>query len=126
MKILLAVPDRDLLSSLEIYLSLCGNEVVSAFDGIQAASAAANGGFDIALVDPELSRTTFGEMSRLFGETKTPVIALTKTRLPAGNATSASCLAYPFTPSELTERINEVVKKTVKKTENNRMVTDNE
>ena len=51
MKILTAASDRDLLSGLSRLLSADGHEVVAAFDGVQAVSAAGAESFDLAILD---------------------------------------------------------------------------
>ena len=114
MKILLALPDRDLLSGLCDILTLDGNDVRCAFDGIQAAKHAAEGGFDAALVDRALPRADLRAMTELLHASGTPVVVATKDRFSADlikNAYAESYMTYPFLVSDLTETLSGVTEK---------------
>lgn len=113
MKILLAVPDRDLLSGLKSYLEVSGYDVFTAFDGIQAVENTVKEKFDAAVIDFDLPRIKAAELIKLFDEKETPTVVLTKGRISAkllcGSVIASSYLTYPFLPEELIKRIEAVV-----------------
>ncbi len=114
MKILLALPDRDLLSGLGDILTLDGNEVTCAFDAIQAARFSSDKRFDAALVDRSLPRGDLRALTELLHESKTPVVVVTKDRFSAEllmRAEAESYMTYPFLVPDLTETLLGVTEK---------------
>ena len=112
MKILFAVPDRDLLQAYERLLQLNGHEVTAVFDGIQAAAQTAGQHFDAAVFDVKLSRVTPERLLELFREERIPAIVLSKDpgdrRTLDAKYPGNRYLHYPFLPEELEEYLKEI------------------
>ncbi|MBR3036787.1 MAG: response regulator [Lachnospiraceae bacterium] len=112
MKILLAVPDRDLLQAYERLLGLNGHEVTAVFDGIQAVTQTAGHRYDAAVFDVKLSRVSPEQLLELFREERIPAVILSKT--PKDRRTfdekypGNRYLNYPFLPEELEEKLKEI------------------
>ncbi|MBQ6036185.1 MAG: response regulator [Lachnospiraceae bacterium] len=112
MKILLAVPDRDLLQAYERLLGLNGHEVTAVFDGIQAVTQTAGHCYDAAVFDVKLSRVSPEQLLELFREERIPAVILSKT--PKDRRTfdekypGNRYLNYPFLPEELEEKLKEI------------------
>lgn len=114
MRILIALSDRDLLTGYAALLTSDGEEVVTAFDGAQAAAKLQEGGYDLAILDAELSRIGSKQVLRLLNETGVPSVMLLKSRpddLPALEEQKANAyLAFPFFPDELRNAMASVMK----------------
>ena len=109
MKILVAVPDRDLLSGLRKYFELCGHVVKTAFDGVKAVDRIRNDTFDAAVVDASLPRVPLKKVISYLLDADIHTTVLTEMRITAKTLTTApvanSYLVYPFLPEEIFSRI---------------------
>ena len=106
MRIIVAVPDRDLLQALSKLLELNGHEVSAVFDGVQAVSEAANTRFGLALLDDQISRVSIERLIGLFEEAGTRVLVLSKdSAAKKPDASGRAVLKYPFLPEELLQAI---------------------
>ena len=109
LRILLAVPDRDLLSGLAKYLEGRGHDVVTAFDGIKAIERIRAGSFDSAVIDDDLPRVPSAKVLSLLSDAGVRATVLTKERIDAaticGEPCAAAYLRYPFLPEEITNAL---------------------
>jgi len=112
MNILLAVPDRDLLSNLARILTLAGHTVTTAFDGLQAVGYAAGARPDAAVLDDTLPRVEPARLRAALREAGGALIVLSRRPLSVrllGEASAANAyLPYPFSPDELLSAIERV------------------
>ena len=115
MKILVAVPDRDLLSAIKRLLELGGDDAVSSFDGIMAIDMLAKGGFDAAVIDANIPRADVSAVVGYCIERNVRTVVLTyksvNTSQLLNDCIASSYLQYPFEPSKLTVLIRNVVSK---------------
>ena len=112
MRVLLALPDRDLLTGLTKLMTRDGHEVTGAVDGVKALEYAA-APFDVAVADCRLPRLPLFRVVDALRDKGVPVVLLWDQPItPAvltGDLPAASYLPYPFRPSELMERIDAVI-----------------
>ncbi|MBR0303623.1 MAG: response regulator transcription factor [Clostridia bacterium] len=105
MKILLAVPDRDLLSGLHKYLVSLGCEVATAHDGVIAIERLRESQLDAALVDDDLPRVPLDSVLDALSGAGVRATVLTKRRINAkmlcGKVCADSYISYPFLPEEI-------------------------
>lgn len=115
MKVLLASPDRDFLSSFEKLLALSGHGVVTSFDGTQVVKLVANGGIDVAVCDENIPRIDINRVAALLSESGIPVIVLlnrkVSTKLLLSDLAANAFLTFPFLPDELAKLIEKVADK---------------
>ena len=117
MQILLADPDRDLLSGYRRLMEKSGNSVQTAFDGTQILSLLGNKSFDLAVLNEHLPRIAHERMIHsLYGE-KIPVIVLldrpVHIRHLCQKEPASAYLPFPFSPSELRTLARNVLDKSV-------------
>ena len=99
MKILLAINDRDLLSSLDSILTIEGFETDTAFDGVQAISLLSRKNFDLAVIDEYITLLTakkIAETCKNEFNTKTILLCDKKT----GDGFADAEIKYPFVSGE--------------------------
>ena len=101
MKILFAVPDRDLLKAYEILLNAEGHQVSTAFDGTQVFSLLGTGSFDLVILDEDLPRMDHQQLVNRINERNIPLIILTTGLRQNANGQTAHFLPFPFTPEEI-------------------------
>ena len=118
MKLLLAAPDRDLLTGLQTLLTLAHHEVRTAFDGLQTVTHVERELFDLVLLDLKLPRIDPFSIIRLQSEKRIPTVALSDRRTDVPMLLRpdlpTSYLSYPFLPEELLARIDAVHSKAVR------------
>ena len=111
---LFASAERDLLACYARLLSSADVEVDTAFDGTQAVTKLAAGGCCLLILDQELPRIGFQRMIEYCNERQVPVIGLLSGRLSASQllapALAAAYLMHPFSPQELREAIDKVLR----------------
>ena len=110
-KLLLADQNRDVLLMYQTLLSGRGDEVVSAFDGAQAADFLKEGDFDMMIVNRDIPRVRAAQLVRMANEKKIPAIMLVNTTEYAGirpDDISSSYIMFPFFPEELFAKIDEI------------------
>jgi len=115
MKILLAIPDRDLLDSLKALFETEGDQVSAVFDGPQAINASREFKPDYAVIDETLPRAKIDDIISMAEKGSASVILLTRRKADHRRLCSKilphAFLAYPFEPAELfdlMERIRSV------------------
>lgn len=113
MRLLLADPDRDLLSGFCRLMELDGHSVDTAFDGTQVLRLLDAGAYDLMILNERLPRAAHGRLMERAGHT--PVIVLLNRpvdlrhlcqREPAG-----AYLTFPFSPGDLTALADSVLEK---------------
>ena len=115
MKLLLADPNRDLLSGYKKLLELRGHSVRTAFDGTQVLTLLGETKFDLAILNERLPRVGHDQMVRNLREEGIPVLVLldsplnTKTLLRTELANAY--LPFPFSPGELSALMENVLGK---------------
>lgn len=111
--ILIAIPDRDLLTGLFEYFRITGNAAETAFDGIQAISRIAEKKFDAAIIDCDIPRVKLKDILNALNDVGTPSVVLTKSpissKLLSKEPVPASYLPFPFLPEELTAKTADIV-----------------
>lgn len=114
-KILVAEDEPDIRQLIELTLEFNGFEVVSTSDGLEALDKAAQGDFDLILLDvrmPRLSGYDVCRQLRLTEKNKhTPIVFLSakgqESEVIAGLAAGADeYILKPFAPEALVNRIN--------------------
>ena len=115
MKILFAVPDRDLLHSYSRLLELDGHEVSCAFDGIQAITLIGSEKFDIAVLRENLPGTELKQLLDLLYGKGIPVAVILGRRVTSGmlcrREIACSYLPLPFLPDEMRTLIRVLIEK---------------
>ena len=114
MKILLADPDRDLLSGYRDLLMLHGHEVCTSFDGTHVIRLLGEQLFDFAILDRNLPRVDVASIVALLRQERIPHILLVDRPARCGNSRQPeanACLAFPFTPGDLLALISAVAEK---------------
>ncbi|MBE6990315.1 MAG: response regulator [Ruminococcaceae bacterium] len=105
MRILIAAPDRDLLTAYDKLLTGSGHAVVTAFDGTQVMRLLAGRGFDLAILDRCLPRADVGAVTAALRRESTRSVLLQDHPVRPvelrGETAPDACLAYPFLPGEL-------------------------
>jgi len=112
MKILLAEPDRDLLSGYQQLLTWHAHEVSEAFEGTQTLTKLAGGDIELLILDETLPRVSLASVLQFAVEEKVRTIVLLsaagrKVRELSGVKADAY-LSLPFEPEELYQLIDEV------------------
>ena len=112
MRILIASPSRDLLDCYTELLSQNGNEVLSAFDGVQTMDRLARRP-DAAVIDCNITRIDRRRLVRYANEEMIPSVVLLDRRIDlkllSENDLPSSFLTYPFLPEELSEAVDAAV-----------------
>ena len=111
MKLLLADQNRDVLLMYQALLSGRGNDVVSAFDGAQAADYLNEERFDLMIVNYDIPRVRAAQLIRMAKDRRTPAIALVNTTEYAGVSAEeieTEYVLFPFFPEELFARIDAI------------------
>lgn len=115
MRVLLAAPDRDLLTSYQKLMENNGDEVTAAFDGFQFMACLQEKKYDLVLLDRSLPRVDHDRLMRLVNDLGIPAIVFQGMRMNAGlllkEQLADSYLIYPFEPEEFFERLREIKKK---------------
>lgn len=115
LRILLADPNRDLLSVYGQLLEKQGHSVRTAFDGTRVLALLGESAFDFAIVNECLPRVRHDRLIRSFQDTAIPVLVLldrpvnrkTLLRRELANA----YLPFPFSPEELFAALEDVREK---------------
>ena len=115
MKILFAVPDRDLLKAYEILLNAEGHQVSTAFDGTQVLRKLSEEAVDLLILSRDIPRIDCRSILRYCSDEETPVILLMHEK-PAqkdflSEALPNAFLSYPFDCCALLECIRNVSEK---------------
>lgn len=112
MRILLADPDRDLLTACSKTLALHGHTVITAFDGAQAIALIGEEPFELAVVSECLPRVSTRQLLTLLRQKEIPHIVLLyrplSGRLLCQQPTACDYLPLPFLPAELAARVEQV------------------
>ncbi|MBQ3792531.1 MAG: hypothetical protein II797_05475 [Clostridia bacterium] len=113
MNILLAFPERDLLSVYEKLLETLSHRVSAVFDGMQFLSLASAEKYDLIVYDEKLPRVELSSLLSAVHETGIPSILLKRSapspeelcqeNLPSG------FLVYPFSPDDFRSKLERVV-----------------
>ena len=115
MKILFAVPDRDLLNAYSILLGEDGNEVEKAFDGTQVLTKLETMQFDLVIMSHDIPRIETRRIVANCNYKKTPIILLLHTKPKKEDREDRiqpdEWLLMPFRPSELFGVIKKVMNK---------------
>ena len=116
MRVLFAVPDRDLLRCYDKLLEAAFGDVVTAFDGTQVLTMLIEEQYDIVVLDRKLPRVEHQRIVRRLNDTRVPVIVLQERAITLedlqGEPLANAYMAYPFTSEELIEMIGDVWRKT--------------
>lgn len=111
MKLLLADHNRDMLLMYRLLFSGRGDEVVSVFDGAQAAEFLKDGDFDLMIVNRDLPRVRAAQLVRMANEKRIPAVTLVNTTEYEGVETEdlfSAFMLFPFFPEELFAKIEEI------------------
>jgi len=115
MKVLLADPDRDVLSSYGRLLEICGHEVTQCFEGTQCMEKISSVPFDSAIIGSSIPRVPCDSIIDALSELKIPTVCLISrkisSRLLLGRVLACSYLSYPFLPEELLIKLDAVYAK---------------
>lgn len=115
MRVLLADPDRDLLSGYQRLMETDGDSVKTAFDGTQVLNLLGSGMFDLAILNEQLPRIAHERLIHGLREEHIPVIALltdpVHIRRLCRTEPASAYLSFPFFPSELKILSKSVVEK---------------
>ena len=104
MKVLLAINDRDLLSSLEELLNVNGIETDSAFDGVQAISLLPSDEFDCAVIDEYITLLPAKKIAETCkNEFHTNVVLLCDKK--SGDSFADIEIKYPFVSGEFVSQL---------------------
>lgn len=107
MRVLFAAADRDLLRCYEYLLGAEGFEAATAFDGTQALTRLAEGGFSAAVVAQELPRVPWQSVLAECAARGVPTVLL-RSEKAAPAQTCAACVELPFAPAELVGAVRAV------------------
>lgn len=114
MNILLGHPNRDLLSCCRTLLTQAGHQVVTVFDGTQAAARFAAGGWDLAILGSRMPRIDTRRLVQYLNEQNVPVIVLLDGAVSTGmlldSVLANGYLEMPFAPRALTETVEQVAR----------------
>ena len=115
MKILFAVPDRDLLNAYSILLEDDGNEVEKAFDGTQVLTKLETMKFDLVIMSHDIPRIETRRIIANCNVKKVPIILLRHSKptkeQKEDRVQPDEWLLMPFRPSELSALIKQVMSK---------------
>ena len=118
MKILLADPDRDFLTSYGKILEIDGHEVETAFDGTQVITKTAGSRFDLVLLNSDLPRIDSVRIVCHLNEEGVPAAVLSgdgkKIEERFKEEKVAAYLYFPFGPAEMRSLVREAVKEDAK------------
>lgn len=95
MKILIADPERDFLTSYRKLSEYAGHEVLTAFDGVQALALIREAGIDAAALGDKLPRVPLSEILSEAKEHGVPVMLL-RTSEAEPIRTTEAILNFPF------------------------------
>ena len=113
MKVLIAASDRDFLKSYKKLFTMEGFEASTAFDGLQVMAWLKEKKFDLVILDQGLPRVGTDRLAGLVRETKIPLLMLLgeekNTPPEEGRGTGEESLCYPFFPSELFEKVRDLL-----------------
>lgn len=113
MKILFAVPDRDLLECYRKLLEEDLGETVTSFDGTQVISLLSTDDFDVLILDKKLPRVDYRKIAERAVSKNIPVILLTDEPEGARRLTDEKLkiehLSYPFTFDRVKDAINKTL-----------------
>lgn len=115
MKILFAVPDRDLLECCKKLLEDDLGETVGAFDGTQVMSLLSEEKFDVLILDRQIPRVDYKKITERAQRRSVPVIVLTDepvgTRQLNEEPLPNGWLSYPFTSGRIRETVRDALEK---------------
>lgn len=115
MKILIAVSDRDFLSSFSRLLTAAGYETDTAADGARMISKLAENRPDIVLLERSIPRIGSSQLLSMLDEKDIPSVELTDRRIVSGMLVEKfianAYLSLPFLPYELPAVIEDVMEK---------------
>ena len=108
MKVLIAAADRDLLKSYQKLWELEGNEVTTAFDGLQVMACFRDHTFDLVILDETLPRVGVERLAKLIRDCGAGLLRLRGREEGFSGKTESlpgeTILRYPFLPGELFEK----------------------
>ena len=122
-KILVVDDDKKIVAALTLRLQNAGYEVVSAYDGTAALEATSRERFSLIVMDINLPFTNgmraVRQMKEAAGQSGTPVIFITASKLPslrdqADSLGAAGFFEKPYEPAEILKRVRELVGDPVK------------
>ena len=115
MRILLADPNRDLLSSYQALLEKNGHTVRIAFDGARVLTLLGESAFDFAIVNERLPRIRHDRVIRNLHDAEIPILVLLDRPLTRKillrRELANAYLSFPFSPEELFAVMEDVRKK---------------
>jgi len=115
MRILLAAADRDLLRSYQSLLEEALGETVTAFDGTQVLTLAAEDPFDVVVLDRDIPRVHYRHIVQRLSNADIPVIVLMPepqtSLLLQGDPLANAYLSFPFTSAAMIDTIRDVTAK---------------
>lgn len=115
MKILLAVSDRDFLSSFSRLFSLAGYETDTSFDGTHVITKVSETMFDLVILEKNIPRVGSREIIHLLREKNIPVIMISDRRITSAmllcKDPADAYISLPFLPQELLDLTGTVLKR---------------
>lgn len=115
MRILLAAPDRDLLSCYQKILETEFGEIITAFDGTQVLSLLSEERFDAVILDREIPRVDHRRIVGQLNHGHIPVIVLTDSSVTTHQLTEEplanAYLTHPFFPEDMISALRDAVNK---------------
>jgi len=122
-RILVVDDDKKIVAALSLRLQSEGYEVVAAYNGASAIEACARERFSLIVMDINLPFTSgvraVRQLQGVAGQSSTPVIFITASRLPsmrdqALSLGAAGFFEKPYEPAEILARIRELLEDPVK------------
>lgn len=116
-KILVADDDKDIVRSIEIFLSSCGYEVIKAYDGAEALKLASENDIKLLLLDVMMPNIDGIEtLLRLRKKNNIPVIIISaksedNDKIFGLTAGADDYITKPFNPSELIARVKSQIRR---------------
>lgn len=116
-KILVADDDKDIVRSIEIFLSSCGYEVIKAYDGAEALKLASENDIKLLLLDVMMPNMDGIEtLLRLRKKNNIPVIIISaksedNDKIFGLTAGADDYITKPFNPSELIARVKSQIRR---------------
>lgn len=115
LKVLIADPDRDFLTSFKKLMELSSDEVTTVFDGTQVVTKTAHHKYDMVILSRNIPSMKSRELVGMLNESKTPVIVTLRYKVNSDilldSVLANSYLSFPFFPSELTGLARDIAEK---------------